>query len=458
MLHVDSTVAKRPEDRDAIARRIVRNVGIVISGNAAVAAFGVLTLALNARALGAAGLGVLALITTTAALIDRIAAFQTWQPLVKLGAEALGRDDKDRVGQLAIVAIIFDVIAATAAAVVAVLLVLVAGERIGLPSEYIGVAAVYMATMVIRIADAPLGLLRLFDRFALLTTVRIVDAAAQCLTATVLFLLGASLSAYVLSFAAVAVAAHMALLTCGFHVAFANQVSPRLHGLHWSSVAREFWAFSWVMSLSGTIAVLRERLPVLVIGILLGPAAVGTYYVADRVASVLGMATWSGHQALYPEGARLSARDQHEDLRWFVVRVGAIGGAIGFVTVAGAVVLGGTLLDVIATADFSDAYWPLVFLTGGYAIALLGIGTNIGVLVTSGPRKLLTINVLAFVLFAVITGPGIQVLGIAGAAIAHVFYFLAWSAGLASVFAAWLHHRPRKPDRFVQAGGPSHEV
>jgi O-antigen/teichoic acid export membrane protein len=75
--------------RGSIARRIGRNVGIVVTGNAAAAGFGLITLALNARALGTAGLGILALIMTIATIVDRIAAFQTWQPLVKLGADAL---------------------------------------------------------------------------------------------------------------------------------------------------------------------------------------------------------------------------------------------------------------------------------------------------------------------------------------------------------------------------------
>jgi O-antigen/teichoic acid export membrane protein len=93
-----------PEARGSIARRIGRNVGIVVTGNAAAAGFGLITLALNARALGTAGLGVLALIMTIATLIDRIAAFQTWLPLVKLGADALAAGDRRRVGQIITVA------------------------------------------------------------------------------------------------------------------------------------------------------------------------------------------------------------------------------------------------------------------------------------------------------------------------------------------------------------------
>jgi hypothetical protein len=90
-----------PEARGSIARRIGRNIGIVVTGNAAAAGFGLITLALNARALGTSGLGVLALIMTIAMLVDRIAAFQTWLPLVKLGADALAsRRQATRVGRI----------------------------------------------------------------------------------------------------------------------------------------------------------------------------------------------------------------------------------------------------------------------------------------------------------------------------------------------------------------------
>jgi O-antigen/teichoic acid export membrane protein len=171
------------------------------------------------------------------------------------------------------VALLFDAIAATAAAVAAVLIVLLAGERLGIPAEYLGVAAIYMATLVTRIADAPSGVMRLFDRFGLLTTLRAGEAAGQCLAAAILFAIGAPLTAYVLSFAGVAVATNIAILACALKVAAGAGATPLVRGLGpvWGAEWRAIWAFSWTLNIASTINTVRQRAPVLLIGALLGP-------------------------------------------------------------------------------------------------------------------------------------------------------------------------------------------
>jgi hypothetical protein len=122
---------------------------------------------------------------------------------------------------------------------VAVLIVLLAGERIGIPAQYLGVAAIYMATLVTRIADAPSGVMRLFDRFGLLTTLRAGEAAGQCLAAAILFAIGAPLGAYVLSFAGIAVATNIAILACALKVAAGAGATPAVRGLGaWGRMAR----------------------------------------------------------------------------------------------------------------------------------------------------------------------------------------------------------------------------
>ncbi|HEX2257917.1 MAG TPA: lipopolysaccharide biosynthesis protein [Afifellaceae bacterium] len=428
-----------PEDRRSIARRIGRNVGIVVTGNAAVAGFGVITLALNARALGTAGLGVLALILTIATLVDRIAAFQTWQPLVKLGADALAAGDKRRVGQLLTVALLFDVIAAMAAAVAAVLIVLLAGERLGIPAEYLGVAAIYVATLVTRIADAPAGVMRLFDRFGLLTTLRAGEAAVQCLAAAILFTLSAPLGAYVLSFAGVAVATNVALLACVLHLGARAGVTPavRCVGAAWAAEWRAFWAFSWTLNIASTINTVRQRSPVLLIGALLGPAAVGIYHVAERVVGVLVMAMWSFHQALYPEAARLATSRRRADLLWFVQRIGAICGGIGVSALLGAVTLGHIVVLVAGGGDYGQAYWPLVLLVASCSIALSGIGLHSVVLVTAGPGKVLKAHLLPFLVLVPVLPLATLQFGIAGAAGAHIVYEALWLAIMGTEFYRW---------------------
>lgn len=427
-------------DRQSIARRVQRNVGILVGGNIAVAGLGVVTLALNARALGVAGLGVLALIMTIAMLIDRIVAFQTWQPLVKLGADARDVGDKVRIGQLTTVALLFDMGAALVAASVAVSVVLLAGEWLGLPKEYLGVAAIYMATLVTRVADAPAGLLRLFDRFELITVVRVSEAGSQSLAAAVLFVLGSPLTAYVLSFAAIAVATNVTLFTCAWHVAAVNGVSPKTRGIAKSLAEswREFWTFSWAMSITAVIDVTRERGPVLLVGAMVGPIAVGIYHVAERISRVLGMLMWPVHQALFPEAARLVTSGRRADLKWFVWRVGGICGVIGLTALLGALVFGENVLLLVGGPKYELAYWPLVLLICGYFFAMTGIGLRSTIALTVGPKALLKANLVPMALFLLGVIPAIAFYDITGLAAAQALFWLFWLAVIIAQFSQWL--------------------
>lgn len=440
-----TTAHESPEHRGSIARRIGRNVSIVMTGNAAAGVFGLMTLALNARALGTEGLGILALILTIATLVDRIAAFQTWQPLVKFSADALAAGDKHLVGQIITVGLLFDAIAAAAAAIAAVMIVLLAGERLGLPVEYLGVAAIYMATLVTRIADAPSGLMRLFDRFGLLTTLRAGEAAGQCLAAAILYVLGAPLGAYVLSFAGVAMATNIAIITCALNVAAQAGAAPEVRGLReaWTNTWRAYWTFSWTLNIASTVNTVRQRAPVLLIGALLGPAAVGVYHVAERIVGGLLVTTASLHHALYPEAARLATGGRRADLEWFVQRIGFLCGAIGIAAVLAALVLGHIIVLIVGGPGYGQAYWPLVLLTASYGFRITGIGLHSVILVTAGPGIVLKAHLLPFLILVPVLIVATLQVGISGAASAQILYEALWFAIMVSEFRKWLNREKR---------------
>jgi O-antigen/teichoic acid export membrane protein len=343
------------------------------------------------------------------------------------------------------VGLLFDAIAAMAAAVAAVSIVLLAGERLGIPAEYLGVAAVYMATLVTRIADAPSGLMRLFDRFGLLTTLRAGEAAGQCLAAAILFLLDAPLGAYVLSFAAVAVVTNIAILACALKIAAGAGAAPRLRGLGvaWSATWRQYWAFSWTLSIASTLNTLRMRAPVLLIGALLGPAAVGIYHVAERIVGGILMTTSTLHQALYPEAARLATDQRRSDLEWFVRRIVAISALIGAVALFAALSLGHLLVLIVGGEGYEGAYWPLVLLIASYGFNMTGIGLHSVILVTAGPGKVLKAHLIPFLVLVPVLPWATMTYGVAGAAGAQIVYDGIWLAVLALELHNWFRRGQR---------------
>ena len=95
------------------------------------AGFGLVALALTARALGPELLGVLALIEAYAALVDRLVRLEPWQALIKYGADALERNERDAFRSLLKLGALLDVGGAAASAGVAAAVVLIAGPWLG---------------------------------------------------------------------------------------------------------------------------------------------------------------------------------------------------------------------------------------------------------------------------------------------------------------------------------------
>jgi O-antigen/teichoic acid export membrane protein len=233
----------------------------------------------------------------------------------------------------------------------------------------------------------------------------------------------------VLSFAAVSRwSTNIVLLGCALHVTARNGAAPTLQGFGATLRAEwhEFWSFTWLMSLLGTLNVVRERAPLLLVGALLGPSAVGIYHVAERVTGTLDLVRWPFSQALYPEAARLATARRLAELNWLVMRIGAISGAIALAALVVFAVLGEVVLLIVGGPGYGDAYQPIILLIWGYCFAMAGIGLHSAILVTAGPAALFKVTLVPFLIFAVLLAPAIAQAGLIGAAAAQVVFYASW--------------------------------
>lgn len=396
-------------------------------GGGGVAAFlGLLTLGFNARALGMEGIGTLALVTTTAAMVTKVFGFQSWVPLIKLGAEALRADDKQRVADLARIGLMLDFSASMVGMTFAVLLVLLAGREVGIAAHSIFPAAIYMISVITAVTDTASGLLRLLNRFGVVTAVQVASSTLGCFYAALLFVAQADLTAYILGYATIAASTNIALQIAAFRIARKAGIRVRFCGLRaaMSAIDRQFWSLSWTTSLSGTIYVMRESAPILVIGSIIGPGAVGLYHVANRIAGIVSIVMWAMNQSLYAEAAHLAAAKRYMDLTWLVVQTATYLGTFGGVVFLAVVATGPLMLRAAAGGAYSGAYVALSILVGAQALSAAGVGLRAALPLTAGPTKLLTANLTAISGFAIALTIATRALGISGAAAAQLVFEL----------------------------------
>ncbi len=113
----------------------LRNIAHLLAGNFASSFIGLIGFALTARALGPSQYGVLALCFAYARGMERLIAFRSWQPLIKYGAEALHDEDWEALRALFKFGLLLDIGTAFLAWAIAILLVLVAGPKVGISQD-----------------------------------------------------------------------------------------------------------------------------------------------------------------------------------------------------------------------------------------------------------------------------------------------------------------------------------
>ena len=112
----------RPVDwfRDSVFRRLWQNAAVLLSGNLVSVLFDFVSLVVTARALGPTWFGVFVLIQTYVLVVDNLVNFQSWQAVIKYGADTLDEGDPDHFKSLIKFGTILDIASAIIATVIAI--------------------------------------------------------------------------------------------------------------------------------------------------------------------------------------------------------------------------------------------------------------------------------------------------------------------------------------------------
>ena len=428
----------------SILQRLGRNLTILFSGTVATTLLGLATLALNTRALGPIQFGILMLIQSSVVVLSRLFSFDTWQGLIKFGAESDARNDLRGLAAVSSFAIVFDALTAFAAGACGLLILFLFGDTLGLSADYTAAAAVYIASLFVHLPGAPIGLLRLFDKFDWSTAVVIGEAALRCSVSAIFFLVDAPLSAYLYAFAAIL--AFASLLRVGLALKLLRSAT---RGLAFSTpkelrtVSRRFVRFSVGSWITGTLNVTRRDGTMLIVAALLGPAAAGVYAVAQRMVRPVRDVAELLRQAIFPDLSRLVADSQHQSVLTLVRQVLLYTAPLAVLATVGGIAFGRPAIALVAGHAYLDAYWPLVFLILAASFYLcMPLLSSLAILYV-GMRKYTIAAVAAAAVWALLFIPPMLAWGIDAAGVGELVYVIAW-IGANTLLLARVHKPQQK--------------
>ncbi|WP_271438169.1 lipopolysaccharide biosynthesis protein [Pontixanthobacter luteolus] len=351
-------------------KRLIQNIGWLLTGRGLNAVLSLVYLALATRTLGLDGFGFFAIIVALGQTVTGIANFQTWQFVVRWGA---GKDGPaDATG----FAIALDMLSVAAGTVIAAVLVYTAQLWLPLPSELLWLTFGYCVVSLLAIRTTPTGLLRLRFQFARATAAEAVQPIVRTIGALLAVFFMPTVTGFILAWAASEVAIALALW-----IAAARMERIDLSRISLRRIPRDHsdaWRFVLSTNMSGSLIVAGKQVMILLVGAIGGEAFAGGFRVASQLGQALVQLAQTVSKAIYPE--LVHAKDDAVEMARKMANIALIAGVAA---VLFALMFGRWGLETVAGEDFGAFYWAMVILAIAGAIELVGASLE-SLLVSAG--------------------------------------------------------------------------
>ena len=354
--------------KDQHFRSLLKNTSYLGVSKAVAAVCGLATLALAGRGLGVLLFGTLILITSYIKAVSGIAKFQSWQLIVRYGGHGVAHGDPEHFKVATGFAFALDVISGIAGLIVGAAILPFIATQVGIEQQYLWLAMFYCTVLPIMSSATPDGVLRVLDRFDLISWAGSVTPIMRASLAAIALVADASFPVYVAIW-------YVTDLTGNLFIWWLGWRELRRHGLLEGirptlkpAALPGAWRFAIDVNLATSVQAVWGPIGRLVVGGLLGPAGAALFRVASTLADSAQKPSDLLGKAFYPEVMRM---DLSSKKPWkLMLRGTALVTVFMLVAISFLLIGGEPLLVLLFGKEFAGAYEPLVVLM---AIPFLGI-------------------------------------------------------------------------------------
>lgn len=351
-------------------KRLFTNMGWLLGGRGINAVLSLVYLALATRTLGAEGFGWFAIIVALGQAITGIANFQTWQFIVRWGANGEG------AGEATGFAIALDLLSMVVGTALAALLTWSLPLWLPLPPDLLWLTFGYCLVSLLSVRSTPTGLLRLNFKYAIATAAETVQPVIRAGGAVLAWLYMPTVEGFIIAFAFAEVA-----VTAALWFAAARTERIDLSALSLTRIParhKDAWRFVVSTNLSGSLNVAGKQVMILLVGTFGGAALAGGFRVASQLGQALVALAQTVSKAILPE--LVHAKDDALYIARRMANIALIGGVLAVLV---ALFFGRMGLELLAGEDFSGFYWAMVILAIAGAVELVGASLE-SLLVSAG--------------------------------------------------------------------------
>ena len=399
-----------------------KSAGVLLVGKTTQGILSIAYLALAARALGLADFGALVVLNGLIVTVAEIGRFDSWQVVLRYGTAHLESGDTARLASVLKFTLLLDIIGCAFGFAVVLLGLPAAMRFFQLPMEYESAARIFSLSVVFLISTGGAGgILRMLDRFDLIAVQTTVAPILRLAGTLALFLYGGGLEAFLMLWLAATVVGRSTTHVLAWRELKRRGLLVDFSRASAGGLARDssVWRFTFATGANATLAVVDKHAGLLAVGWLLGPAAAGLFRAALHLADLLIKPSRAFlTPAIYPELARLTARDNVTARERMVWRSVLVAGAASAAVFVGLAVFGQWLIILIFGAEFDGAYGVMLFLALAGAVTncifpLEPLLVSIGRVRVTLISRVISVSVYLLVLYAALVQVGLVGAGIA---------------------------------------------
>ena len=354
--------------KDQHFRSLLRNSSYLGISKIVAALCGVATLALAGRGLGVILFGTLILITSYAKAVSGIAKFQSWQLIVRYGGHGIAHGDPEHFKVATGFAFALDTVSGIAGLIAGAALLPLVGQWSGIKADYLWLAMLYCTLIPVMSSATPDGVLRVLDRFDLMSWSDTLMPTSRAVLAGIAFATGATFPVYVGIWYVTELAGLVYPWILGWRELKRNGLLDGIRPTLRPTVLPGAWRFAIDVNLATSVQAVWGPIGRLVVGGLLGPAGAALFRIASTLADGAQKPSDLLGKAFYPEVMRMDLSSRKP---WkLMIRGTALVSVIMVLAIILMVIGGKPIMVLLFGKEFAGAYAPLVILT---AIPFLGI-------------------------------------------------------------------------------------
>ncbi|MGW5887049.1 lipopolysaccharide biosynthesis protein [Priestia megaterium] len=413
---------------DNMLKRLLKNAGILLSGNILATMLALLSLGITARSLGPHLFGVLVLIETFILVVDGIVNLQSFQSLIKYGSDFLERKQRESYKSLIKFGFILDSITAFIGTCIAIIVVYFFSDLLNIQESVKPLVCFYSLVILLHITGTPTAILRSFNKFNVLAWKNVIQSFIKLIGVTVVYIMDGSLTSFIVVWIISDVVSSLYLIIKGvrclenngykqFYKAKLSVISGKRKGIV---------TFILSTNVNSTIRMLSRQFDVLIIGAVLGAASSGLYKVAKQFSSILSKVSDPLYQAIYPQLTKLVITNDYKRIKQLSVKSGLIVGLVSLSIWICFLMFGPTFISLAVGKEFLAMDNLLLIYMLAIVLSVITFPFQPLMLAFGKPNLSLIIQVICTLVYFSSLYPLLKIIGIEGAGLAYLIYYSLW--------------------------------